>query len=269
MEWKQTRPAEVRPDRVTLWYGADLPKTQYRVDRTVTLYAGSPVVQVEESVENLAPFDRPINWVQHATFGPPFVEPGKTFFDVSAGKGEVAGGRASNSLAPGSSVQWPDGAGRDGARVSLRPFQPAPRAGTYYALLADRSRRQGFFTMYHTGYPVLIGYLFPTADNPWIADWQENQSNTTKPWDGKVVARGIEFGTTPFAEGLRKSVERGSLYGVPTYRWIGGRQRLTTTFTIFLAEIPADFSGVEDVRSEEGRITIRERGAGRMVPVGR
>lgn len=265
VEWKQTRSPEVRPDGVTLWYGADLPKTQYRVDRRVTLRAGRPVVEVEEWVENLTTFDRPVNWVQHATFGPPFVEPGKNFLDVSATKGEVAGGRATNSLAPGSAIQWPEGLSRDGRKVSLRPFQPPDRSGTYYALLLDPSRPTSYFTTYHADYPVLIGYLFPTKDNPWIGDWQENQSNTTKPWDGKAVARGMEFGTTPFAEGLRRSVERGTLFGVPTYRWIGGRQRLQTTFTVFLAEIPPGFAGVEDVQLQDGRIAVRERGSGRII----
>jgi hypothetical protein len=265
VEWKQKRTAEVRPDAVTLWYGADLPRTHYRVERTVTLRAGEPVLHVEEAIENLLPFDRPINWVQHATFGPPFAEPGKMFLDVSATKGEVGGGRASNSLAAGSAILWPDGVSREGVKVNLRAFQPAARSGTYYALLLEQARATSWFTMYHSDYSVLIGYLFPTADHPWIGDWQENQSNTTKPWDGKAVARGLEFGTTPFPEGLRRSVERGSLYGVPTYRWIGGRARLTTRFTIFLAEIPSGFAGVADIRLEAKRITLRERGTDRTI----
>jgi hypothetical protein len=37
-----------------------------------------------------------------------------------------------------------------------------------------------------------------------------------KPWDSKVIARGIEFGSSPFDEGLRKSVERGSFLGTPS-----------------------------------------------------
>jgi len=73
------------------------------------------------------------------------------------------------------------------------------------------------------------------------------------------TARGIEFGTSPFDEGLRKSVERTQMLGVPTYRFIAARQRLSTTFTIFLQEIPAGFSGVRDVRVENGRILVENR----------
>jgi hypothetical protein len=74
VRWSEIK-REVNTDGVTLWYGADLPKTQYRVERAVTLPRGMRTVYVQEWIENLAPFDRPINWMEHATFGPPFAEP--------------------------------------------------------------------------------------------------------------------------------------------------------------------------------------------------
>jgi hypothetical protein len=76
--------------------------------------------------------------------------------------------------------------------------------------------------------------------------------NTTVPWNGEVIARGLEFGSSPFAEGLRQSVERGSLFDRPAYRWIGAQQRLKTEFTIFLTEIPEGFGGVKELRTEHG-----------------
>jgi hypothetical protein len=195
---------------------------------------------VREWVQNLAPFDRPINWMQHATFGPPFIESGKSTLDASATRGKVRSG--AGSLPSDADVEWPRG--------DLRVMQSKPKSGTYYALRLDPSRASQFFTLYHPDYRVLIGYILPREGNPWIADWQENRSITTLPWNGEVVARGIEFGSTPFDEGLRKSVERGSLFDTPAYRWIGARQRLEQQFTVFLSEIPEGFSGVKDLRLE-------------------
>jgi hypothetical protein len=235
----------------TLWYGADLPKTQFRVERSVNVPRGMRVVRVREWVENLAPFDRPVNWMEHATFGPPFAEPGKTVFDVSATRGQVAAGR-DGSLRAGSAVEWPRGVAANGAAADLRVFQVRAHSGTYYALRLDPARKEQYFTMYHPDYRVMIGYLFPAAGSPWIADWQENRSNTTRPWNGEVVARGIEFGSSPFDEGLRKSVDRGTLFDTPAYEWVGARQRVERDYTLFLSEIPAGFSGVADVRSEHG-----------------
>jgi len=246
-EWKKVR-VEHGGDRLTLHYGADLRRTLFRVERAVTIRTGKRTIHVRESVHNEAPFDRPVNWMQHATFGPPFAEPGRTTMDVSGTRGQVSTGRAgNNSLQPGSEVNWPNGSGHDGQPVNLRVFQPRPRAGTYYVVRLDPARRQQFFTMFHPGYRVLIGYAFPAADNPWLADWQENRNNAPVPWDHKVVARGIEFGSSPFDEGLRRSVERGSFLGAPSYRWIGGGSRLETEFTILLEEIPEGYQGVADL----------------------
>lgn len=253
-EWKRIR-TEQSPERLTFHYGADLKKTQFRVERAVTILRGQRTVRVEEWVENLAPFDRPVNWMQHATFGPPFVEPGRTTMDLSGTRGQVSTGRSgSNSLTPGSEVNWPTGTGADGKPTDLRVFRPRDHAGTYYVVRMDPARREQFFAMFHPGYRVLIGYVFPAADNPWLADWQENRNNAPQPWNRQVVARGIEFGSSPFDEGLRKSVERGSFLGTPSYRWIGGRERLRTEFTIVLAEIPERYGGVRDLRVSPGGV---------------
>jgi catechol 2,3-dioxygenase-like lactoylglutathione lyase family enzyme len=233
VQWRKIK-GEVNSDGVTLWYGADLTRTQFRVERAVTLPRGMRTVYVQEWVENLAPFDRPINWMEHATFGPPFVEPGKTVLDSS-----------------GTAIAW-EGKGLADTPAALRVFQPTPHAGTYYAMRSDPARKEQFFTLYHPDYRVLIGYVFPSEGNDWINDWQENHSITELPWNGQVIARGIEFGSTPFAEGLRASVERGSLLGAPAYRWIGGHQRLKTEFTIFLDEIPTDYPGVANAHTEHG-----------------
>ncbi|MFN0167832.1 MAG: hypothetical protein ACKV22_15500, partial [Bryobacteraceae bacterium] len=236
------------------------PKTNFRVERAVTVRRGQRQVRVREWVENLAPYDRPINWMQHATFGPPFVEPGKTVLDASATRGRVSAGETdSNSLKPSSDIQWPNGTGWDGKPVNLRVLQARPKAGTYCALRLDPARKEQFFTLFHPDYRVLIGYVFPSEGNPWLADWQENGSSQVPPWNGKVVARGMEFGSSPFAEGVRKSVERGSLFETPAYRWMGGRQRLATEFTAFLAEIPPGYGGVKDARSLNGVVSLTPR----------
>ena len=44
-----------------------------------------------------ATFDRPIDWMEHATVGPPFAEPGLTTLDVSATRGLIGAGRPGNS----------------------------------------------------------------------------------------------------------------------------------------------------------------------------
>jgi hypothetical protein len=260
VEWQQTKPPEVSAQGMTFFYGAELPKTQYRIGRAVSLNAGETAVHIEEWVENLASYDRPYNHDQHATFGAPFVAPAKNFLDLSGTKSMTVPRRtANNQFIAGREFSWPNAPGPDGAMVNLREFRAVLAGQVFCPIVADSSGPTGWFTLYNSDYPLLVGYLFPTADDPWIIDWQ-NQPPADAPTG---TARGIEFGTSPFDEGLRRSVERGQMFGTPTYQWIGAKQRVTTTFTIFLAEIPLGFAGVQNVQTRGDRIVLTERGTGR------
>jgi hypothetical protein len=245
VEWKQQK-VDTRKDGVTLVYGADLPKTQYRVQRSITLPADETVGYVDETVENLVMYDRPIQWVQHITFGPPFLELNKAFVDAPVAKVQARGGRGSS----------------EGATPDLRPF--TGRGGVW---LLDKSKPKVWFTIYSTEYPVLLGYIFQSAQNPWVLDWQENQRAKQIPWDGKVIARGICIGDSPSAMGLRNAVDRGSQLGVPIFSWIQARERRTQTYAFFLAEIPPGFKGVADLRQENGQIVIVERETGKTISI--
>ena len=264
VEWKKDA-GIASADAVQLVYSAYLPKTQYNVGRTLTIPAGETVMYVEEWVENLLAFGRPAHWVQHATFGPPFVEPGKTVLDASATRGEVRGEVRPNRMRDSGPVEWPWGNTPEGERVSLRAMQDRPKSGIYYAMLMDPDRERNYFTMYHKDYNVLIGYMWHTEDFPWLGDWQENKGNGGLPWENKVVARGMEFGTTPFGGPMETVVSEGRLYGVPMYRWIEGREKATVRYVVFLAEIPDGYQGVRNVETVDGKIAITERDTGRVI----
>ncbi len=118
VEWKQQK-VETGNAGVTLRYGADLPATQYRVERAITLLSDETVGYVEESVENLALFDRPVQWVQHITFGPPFVEVGKSQVDAPVAKAHMGALRSAQSPAE---VSWPIAKDSQGKEVDLRVF---------------------------------------------------------------------------------------------------------------------------------------------------
>jgi hypothetical protein len=234
VEWKVDETAKTA-GAATLRYSAALEKTRYRMERTITLPADETVAYVDESVENLEVFGRPVQWTQHVTFGPPFVDLQKNFVD-----------------APIATVVRRDGStARDHRAFS----------GTVGSWLLDGSRPFVYFTMYNTEYPVLIGYIFDTARNRWVLDWQENGRMQEKPWDGKVVARGICIGDS-IVGGLRNAVERGRQLDTPVFSWIDARERRTQSYAFFLAEIPLGFKGVADLRVRDDRITFVERETG-------
>src|SRR5207244_4066856 len=69
--------------------GGTLPIAQIRFEREIRLAHNGLVVCIRESAENLTSSDRPIAWTQHATLGPPFLEPGRTEFRASVAKSKV------------------------------------------------------------------------------------------------------------------------------------------------------------------------------------
>ena len=139
VEWQQTRPPQIDGTGITFFYGADLPKTQYKIERAVTLKAGEATVHVEEWIENLAPYDRPYNRNQHATFGAPFVTPGRNVLDMSGTRGMTDPNRTAGAKwAEGHLFQWPDAPPERRCRaVAARFPRDSWRSGLHAC--ADRS----------------------------------------------------------------------------------------------------------------------------------
>jgi len=209
---------------------AHLPLAQLDFEREIEL-AGGGVVKIRETVTNLTGMDRPLAWTQHVTLGPPFLEAGVTKLDINASKSMVFPGDFGEAqpYRPGALFEWPLAPNKDGSTTDLRIQSTAERsAGVTCHVVKD-----GSFEAFHPSTRLLFGYSWKRADFPWISLWEENRSRTFAPWNGNAVTRGVEFGVSPFAEGRRAMVERGSLLGVPTYRWLGARESVTVDYRAF------------------------------------
>jgi hypothetical protein len=44
----------------------------------------------------------------------------------------------------------------------------------------------------------------------------------------------MEFGASPMPESRRQMIDRGKLFGVPAYRWIEARRKITVRYCAFL-----------------------------------
>jgi hypothetical protein len=77
---------------------------------------------------------------------------------------------------------------------------------------------------------LAFGYVWRREDFPWMGIWEENFSRMQQPWAGQSLTRGMEFGVSPFAESRREMIDRGRLFGVPTYRWIPAASRVSVEY---------------------------------------
>jgi hypothetical protein len=211
---------------------AELPMAQLRFERQLEL--ADRAVRVREVVENLSPCDRPIAWTQHVTLGPPFLERGVTEFRASATRSLVFEQPfgVGDYLEPGAEFEWPLAPRAEGGTVNMQRYVDAAASSAYTSHLMDPAQPDAFFVAYSPRARLAFGYVWHTAEFPWMGIWEENHSRSQPPWNGKTLTRGMEFGVSPVPESRRAMIERGRLFGVPTYRWIPARTKVAAEYWI-------------------------------------
>jgi hypothetical protein len=223
---------DAQRDRLTM--EAVLPNAQLRVSREIVLHDDE--VRVRETVENLATTDRPVGWTEHVTLGPPFLEKGETQLVISADRSIVypATFGPADYLEPGGEFAWPHAPHAGGGTVDMRRYTAARVSSAYTAHRMNPAKDVASFTAFSPKHQLIFGYSWRRADFPWLGMWEENHSRTAPPWNGRALTCGLEFGVSPFPESRRQMVERGPLFGTPTFRWIPARARVEVAFTATL-----------------------------------
>ena len=211
---------------------------QAGLDFTRAISFESPThLRITEAVENLTAWDRPIGWTQHVSLGDPFVEPGVTEFRASATRSKVFDGDFAGDkgyMEIGAEFDWPRVPRIGGGTVDMRTFVNLPVSGAFSAHLMDPGREDAFFLAWNPKSKVLLGYVWKRSDFPWLGIWEENRSRTHAPWNGKAIARGMEFGVSPMPETRRAMIERGSLFGFPGFRWIPAKSTVRVEYRAFV-----------------------------------
>lgn len=209
---------------------AEFPIAGLTFERRLVLRGG--VVEVHETLKNATTVDRMIGWTQHVTLGPPFLERGVTEFRASATRSktfESAFG-ADDYLRPAAEFDWPMAPALDGKSLDLRVFTDAKRSSAYTAHLMDHDRPTAFFAAFSPAFRLVFGYVWTSADFPWMGIWEENHSRLQSPWNGRTLTRGMEFGVSPMPETRQAMVERGHMFGVPGYRLLAAGSTVSVEY---------------------------------------
>jgi hypothetical protein len=234
---------KVDGDSVSLRCAALLEQARIQFERRIRL--DGRVVHIEEIMENLSATDRPVAWTQHATLGRPFLERGVTEFRVSATRSKVIDGdftEGKGRQRPGAEFDWPFCPARDGGVIDLRVYESAKVSGGFTAHLMDPAEDTACFVAFSPKFRLAFGYLWRREDFPWLGRWEENHARAHAPWNGSEMTLGMEFGVSPFPETRRQMVERGRLFGTPTFRWLPAMSKLLVRYAAFTqeaAKIPA------------------------------
>jgi hypothetical protein len=228
---------EISGSETELVMKTELWQAGLRLERRIAL--DRDMARIREWVTNVTGTDRPVGWTQHVTMGPPFIEPGVTEFGIPATKSkviEVDFTEGKGHQETGAEFEWPHCPRRGGGSIDLRVYPPEAVSAGYTAHLMDPERDYALFVAWHPGIKLAFGYAWARKDFPWLGRWEENHSRTGPPWNGETLTCGMEFGVSPMPETRRQMVERGSLFGVPGFRWIPARGTVSVDYCAFVRE---------------------------------
>jgi hypothetical protein len=243
---------------------ATLPIVQEVFTRTFHVVPDENVIYVDSKLENLLGFDRPVNWAEHATVSAPFVEPGKTFIEVSGSRSQNrpysdsqqgrgnSPPRTQRRLVSGVDFTWPLAPTLDGSTVDMRTFPEEPHFIDHAATLMDPSRDIEFAVAFNRARHLVYGYLFRRADYPWVQHWGNY------PAVAELV-RGMEFGTQPYDVPRQEAIGMGTMFGALTFRWLPAKGAIESHFLLFYSRTPEKMGTIDDVRIENGTIVIEDR----------
>ena len=188
-------------------------------ERRITLRGH--VVAIRETLKNVSSIDRAIGWTQHVTLGPPFLARGETTFRCSATRSKVFESTfgADDYLRPAAEFDWPMAPRLGGGNADLRVFTDAERSSAYTAHLMG-SGADAYFAAFSPAFRLVLGYVWRSADFPWMGIWEENHSRQETPWNGETLTRGMEFGVSPMPETRQAMIARARMFGTPCFRTI-------------------------------------------------
>lgn len=247
---------EIEGGEAELTMRAVFPHCQLSFVRRIRLMPDSPLADFEETVENLTATDRPVAWTQHVTLGPPFLEKGSTQFQASATRSKVIENdftQGKGYMKIGAEFDWPWVPRPDRGTMDMRVFTGLPASGAFSTHLMDLKRANAYFTAWSPKCQVAFGYVWRREEFPWLGIWEENFARQSRPWNGKTLTRGMEFGVSPFPETRRAMLARGSTFGVPGYRWIPARSKVTAHYRAAIAPAQTAPSALEWSKREGAR----------------
>lgn len=238
-----------------------LPLAQETLTRTIEVVNGENIVYVTSDLESVLTVDRPVSWAEHATIGPPYLERAKVAVDMPAIDCRVRPFKPGNipgHLVYNKDFKWPMAPTVDGGQADIRLIPGDHNWLDLASCQMDPKRRLAFVTALHLEKHLVYGYVFRRADYPWLMSWM-NFTNDNR------AARGMEFSSQPFDISHRETIEMSPMFGAPTFRWLPAKGKIETKFLIFYAKVPDDFTKIDDVTLEDGKLTILEHSGKRLV----
>ncbi len=220
------------------------PLEQWQLHRKVRLVSGHALCVVEETLKNLQNSGRFTALVQHATLGLPFLDE-RLLIDCNAAQGF---NQALIKESLGShEYHWPNGIkDSQGKHLDLRKSDPSHGYVSSHVIEGDL----GWATATNPAQGLLLGYVWKRAEYPWLHLW-----NGVK--DGKLWAKGIEFGTTGLGDTYTPEKRMTTqFHGRNNLQFVDARASLSKSYVCFLLRVPAAFLATRSIRHSNHELIV-------------
>lgn len=224
-------------------------KEGLQIYRTIKLAHASAMIHVSETIQNINPLGRLYQYVQHATIAAPFLTAG-TQVNCNATKG-FDYMHINDAARP--VLQWPDGYDAGGNIFSLQ--ESGHMYNSVFSFTVSNNALYGWLTAYDPHHRLLLGYVWPAKDYPWINLWQHYEGNEPK-------YRGLEFGNTGLHQPFKEIIagNKLELFGKKTVEYLDAGESVTKSYSAFLLPVEKHFSGVAELLVENNGLYLKEAG---------
>ena len=201
---------EDTPERVAIKCWVRTARAPYFFEKTLALNAGSPVLEVEQTLTNEGEEVGHCVWGEHIALGPPFLSPDCVI--------DLPGGTLINhdeqhhpnaTLKLGAHSPWPMTEDQQGNPVDASRI--APKEARRYDMSYIADMPEGWYAITNQEMGVGFGVRWPTDVYKFLWFWQSFGGGYGYPWWGRTYNIGLEPFSSWTNQGIADAMSNGTV----------------------------------------------------------
>ena len=214
-----------------------------KINREVYLDPSFPIYLVKEQVVNFNALGRLFSMVQHPTIAAPFLD-NKITVDCNA---TVGFDQCNFKNIASNTIQWK----QQNIDLHYKKINTDfnHRTDIVQSYIVDQKSTYGWITAYNPTSNILIGYMWPRKDYPWIHIWEHVK-------EGNLIYMGLEFGDTAIHQPFHDILNTPHLFSEKTVGYIDSGETIEKKYISFMITPPQEFNGVSDIIIENEKIKL-------------
>ncbi len=203
-----------RPELVTIALSVETPLTPFRVEKRLSLRAGSSALIIDETVNNLSMVPIQLMWGQHPAFGAPFLDDScRIDLPECQGSTRRSGPLPTSTLEFDHEFRWPHARLADGGTLDLSVVPSVDARRSEWVCL--RGFDEGWYGITSGRKRVGFGLRWDASLFPYLWFWQVWGGEPDAPWWGREYTCALEPWTSWPDSGLLEAIDNGSAVTLP------------------------------------------------------